>query len=75
MPGATDGVDLDADELAGLPNMAKDPLKFLYVNFSIRSRELRGYIAVVMDLHSLQELKTLIGEFIESVLGEGASFR
>ena len=41
---------------------------FLHVNFAIRSRDLRGHIAVVMDLPSLGALKALLAEFIERAL-------
>jgi chemotaxis protein CheC len=42
---------------------------FLYINFAISERDIRGYIAVLMDLPSLGALKALIGEFITRVLG------
>lgn len=42
---------------------------FLYINFSISERDIRGYIAMLMDLPSLAALKSLIGEFIERVVG------
>jgi chemotaxis protein CheC len=42
---------------------------FLYINFSISGRDIRGYIAMLMDLPSLEVLKSLIGEFIERVTG------
>lgn len=42
---------------------------FLYINFSISGRDIRGYIAMLMDLPSLEALKVLIGEFIERVMG------
>jgi chemotaxis protein CheC len=42
---------------------------FLYINFSISGRDIRGYIAMLMDLPSLAALKVLIGEFIERVMG------
>jgi len=45
---------------------------FLYINFAIRDRDIRGYIAMLMDLPSLEALKTLIGEFIERVVGSEA---
>lgn len=41
---------------------------FLYINFSIRDLDIRGYIAVLMDLPALANLKKLIGEFIERVV-------
>lgn len=43
---------------------------FLYINFSISQRDLRGYIAMMMDMLSLQALKDLLGEFIQEVVGE-----
>ncbi|MDG3443833.1 chemotaxis protein CheX [Nitrospirillum amazonense] len=42
---------------------------FLYINFAISGRDIRGYIAMLMDLPSLQSLKELIGEFIARVVG------
>lgn len=42
-----------------------DVVLFLYINFSVNERDIRGYIAVLMDLPSLTSLKTLIGEFIQ----------
>lgn len=50
---------------------AKDArVLFLYINFSIHHRDLRGYIAMTMDMPSLQSLKELLAEFIEQVVGE-----
>jgi chemotaxis protein CheC len=46
---------------------------FLYINFSILDLDIRGYIAMLMDLPSLAALKQLLGEFITSVMGEAAS--
>jgi chemotaxis protein CheC len=43
---------------------------FLYINFSISERSIRGYIAMLMDLPSLDVLKLLIAEFIARVVGE-----
>ncbi len=45
---------------------------FLYINFAINDRDIRGYIAMLMDLPSLQALKTLIADFIERVVGDVA---
>lgn len=41
---------------------------FLYINFSISGHDVRGYIAMLMDLPSLEALKVLIGEFIARVM-------
>ncbi len=42
---------------------------FLYINFSISDRDIRGYIAVLMDVPSLDALRQVIAEFIERVIG------
>ena len=43
---------------------------FLYIDFSVRHRDIRGYIAMLMSLPSLALLKELVGEFIQRVVGE-----
>jgi chemotaxis protein CheC len=43
---------------------------FLYINFSVRERNVRGYIAMIMDLPSLEKLKQLISNFIDRVMKE-----
>jgi chemotaxis protein CheC len=45
---------------------------FLYINFSVRDRNIRGYIAMVMDLPSLETLKLLVGGFIDRVMRDEA---
>lgn len=45
---------------------------FLYIDFAVRSRDIRGYIAMIMDLPSLETLKDLLGEFIARVVGDDA---
>lgn len=44
---------------------------FLYINFSVRDRDIRGYIGMIMDLPSLVILKNLISLFIQRVTGDG----
>jgi chemotaxis protein CheC len=43
---------------------------FLYIDFAVRSRDIRGYIAMIMDIPSLETLKELLGEFIQRVVGD-----
>ena len=43
---------------------------FLYINFSVRDRNIRGYIAMIMDLPSLSMLKELLGDFITRVTAD-----
>jgi chemotaxis protein CheC len=45
---------------------------FLYINFSVRNKDIRGYIAMLMDLPSLTALKVLIAGFIDHVIGDEA---
>lgn len=40
---------------------------FLYINFSVHEHDIRGYIAMIMDLPSLDKLKQLIGNFVDRV--------
>jgi chemotaxis protein CheC len=43
---------------------------FLYINFAMQGRDIRGYIAMLMDLPSLASLRLLIGDFIDRVMNE-----
>ncbi len=43
---------------------------FLYIDFAVRKRDIRGYIAMLMDIPSLAALKELLDEFIARVVGE-----
>lgn len=43
---------------------------FLYIDFAVRSRDIRGYIAMIMDIPSLETLKELLEEFIARVVGD-----
>lgn len=43
---------------------------FLYIDFSIRSRSIRGYIALLMGVSSLESLKALIHGFIAGISSE-----
>ncbi len=43
---------------------------FLYIDFAVRQRDMRGYIAMLMDIPSLTVLKELLDEFIVRVVGE-----
>ncbi|MGL3822958.1 chemotaxis protein CheX [Sphingopyxis sp. R3-92] len=43
---------------------------FLYIDFAVKSRDIRGYIAMIMDLPSLAILKGLLEDFITRVVGD-----
>jgi chemotaxis protein CheC len=46
---------------------------FQHINFSVRSRDIKGAIILLIDVASLQILKSLIAEFIDRALGAGAN--
>ena len=52
-----------ADEIEGL-------VLFLYIDFGVRRHDIRGYIAMIMDIPSLSILKGLLDEFIARVVGD-----
>jgi chemotaxis protein CheC len=54
------------------PPHAGDVVMFLYINFAVRERDLRGYIAMLMDMPSLAALQGLLREFIAASTGETA---
>jgi chemotaxis protein CheC len=45
---------------------------FLYINFSVMERDIRGYIAMLLDLQSMCALKRLVRDFIASVMTDDA---
>lgn len=45
---------------------------FLYIDFAVRKRDIRGYISMIMDIPSLELLRTLLAEFIARVIGDDA---
>ena len=40
---------------------------FLHIKFEIKNKEIRGYVALLMDIPSMDELRSLIADFIASV--------
>ncbi|TCT01721.1 chemotaxis protein CheX [Aquabacter spiritensis] len=53
----------------GPGSQADDIVMFLYIDFAVRERDIRGYIAMLMDMPSLTALKELLGDFIERTVG------
>jgi chemotaxis protein CheC len=51
------------------PPEAGDVVMFLYIDFAIRRKDIKGYIVMLMDMPSMAALKKLIGEFIERTTG------
>jgi chemotaxis protein CheC len=62
----------EGSEFFGLapPPSAADGVLFIYINFLVRERDIKGYIAMLLDLPSLITLKDMLGRFIERVGGD-----
>lgn len=48
---------------------AEGAVLFLYINFAIQDHDIRGYLAVLMDVPSLDTLRVVIADFITRVIG------
>lgn len=49
---------------------AEDAILLLYINFCVNAHDIRGYIALLMDLSSLAALRSLLRDFIRRMVGE-----
>lgn len=47
-----------------------DVVMFLYIDFAVRQRDIKGYIVMLMDMPSLMALQVLLSEFIERSTGQ-----
>ena len=56
----------NGEELFGLSNSVDpdDVVLVIYINFTVNSREITGYIAMLMDLPALRILKGLLNELV-----------
>lgn len=57
----------DGAMLFAAPPGGADLVLFLYIDFTIKSRDMRGFIALLMDLPSIAALKAIVRDFIETV--------
>jgi chemotaxis protein CheC len=64
LPEIVRGSGPDLFDLAGVSEDESVAL-FLYIDFAVRDRDIRGYIAMLMDLPALAALKRLIGDLID----------
>src|SRR3984957_16098227 len=51
-------------------SMSDDIVLFVHINFSLKGREIVGYVAMVLALASLESLKQLVAAFIRRTAGE-----
>jgi chemotaxis protein CheC len=57
----------DGATLFAQPPGGGDLVLFLYIDFTIKARDMRGFIALLMDLPSIAALKEIVHDFIETV--------
>ena len=57
----------DGAALFAAPPGGGDLVLFLYIDFTIKSRDMHGFIALLMDLPSIAALKEIVQDFIEKV--------
>lgn len=48
-------------------NGRSDLVLFLFIDFTIKKHDIRGFVALLMDLPSIDRLKQLVSDFIESI--------
>jgi chemotaxis protein CheC len=53
--------------LFAAPDDSGNLVLFLYINFTIKERNMNGFIALLMDLPSITALKAIVRDFMESV--------
>jgi chemotaxis protein CheC len=64
LPEVVHGKGTEFFDLTQSPSLG-DSVIFVYINFSVRRRDIQGYIAMLLDLPSLAILKSLLGALIE----------
>jgi chemotaxis protein CheC len=59
----------DGDTLfeVGADDAGGDLVLFLYIDFTIKNRDIQGFIALVMDLPSIVALKAIVHDFIDEL--------
>lgn len=57
----------DGKTLFDVATAKGDLVLFLYIDFTIKNRDIRGFIALLMDLPSIIALKKMVADFIEGI--------
>jgi chemotaxis protein CheC len=57
----------DGATLFAAPSDGANLVLFLYIDFTIKSRDMHGFIALLMDLPSIAAMKEIVRDFIETV--------
>jgi len=57
----------DGATLFARPEDGGNLVLFLYIDFTIKARDMKGFIALLMDLPSIAALKEIVRDFVETV--------
>jgi chemotaxis protein CheC len=57
----------DGDALFDVKAGSSNLVLFLYIDFTIKNRDIHGFIALLMDLPSIAALKRIVGDYVESL--------
>ena len=57
----------DSRRMFETPETSERLVLFLHIRFEISKKEIRGYVALLMDIPSMDELRLLIADFVTSV--------
>lgn len=69
LPQIVHGTGATIFDLSGCKD-GRDAVLFLYIDFNVMDRDIRGYITMLMDMPSLANLQALLQEFIQRTTGE-----
>jgi chemotaxis protein CheC len=72
LPEILRGGSAELFDIAPAPD-AGDVVMFLYIDFAVRQRDINGYVALLLDMPSLDALRGLLQEFIARTAGEAAT--
>jgi len=69
LPEVIRGGGPDLLAMAGA-SQEEDVVLFLYIDFCVNERDIRGYIALLMDLSSLESMRKVLRDFIQRTTGQ-----
>jgi len=69
LPEVVHGESTEFLTLTSGPN-ARDTVLLIYINFSVKKRDIQGFLAMLLDLPALAILQQLLIEYIERLTGQ-----
>jgi len=63
----------DSAALFGSAASAEQSVLFLYIDFNIKKRDVRGFIALLMDLPSIAALKEIVNDYVNNIQRQSPS--